>query len=138
MTYPERMFQRKEPIPPRPIESTEAVWVDTFEGVLEMLRDLKQATEIAVDLEHHDFRTYTGLVCLMQVSTRAKDWIVDTLQPWRQKLEILNEVFADPNIVKVCALYTVSSLGARIDLVTRYFTARTWTWFGYKGILAFT
>ncbi|OAQ79297.1 3'-5' exonuclease domain-containing protein [Purpureocillium lilacinum] len=101
MTYPDRMFKRAEPIPPQPAESTTATWVDTYEGVLDMLKALKKAKEIAVDLEHHDFRTYTGLVCLMQVSTREQDWIVDTLQPWRHKLEVLNEVFADPRIIKV-------------------------------------
>jgi hypothetical protein len=37
----------------------------------------------------------------MQISTRDQDWIVDTLKPWRHKLEVLNEVFADPSIVKV-------------------------------------
>ncbi len=37
----------------------------------------------------------------MQISTREKDWIVDTLKPWRRKLECLNEVFADPRIIKV-------------------------------------
>ncbi|KAG5941272.1 hypothetical protein E4U53_007444 [Claviceps sorghi] len=101
MTYPPRTFEKQEPIPPQDAESTQAIWVDTMEGVEAMLKDLKKAKEIAVDLEHHDFRTYTGLVCLMQVSTRDKDWIVDTLQPWRHKLEILNEVFADPSIIKV-------------------------------------
>ncbi|KND86793.1 Exosome complex exonuclease rrp6 [Tolypocladium ophioglossoides CBS 100239] len=101
MTYPDRLFQTAEPIPPQPADTTSATWVDTYEGVLDMLKDLKKAKEIAVDLEHHDFRTYTGLVCLMQISTREKDWIVDTLRPWRHKLEVLNEVFADPRIVKV-------------------------------------
>jgi exosome complex exonuclease RRP6 len=66
-----------------------------------MLEELKGATEIAIDTEHHDFRTYTGLLSLMQISTREKDWIVDTLQPWRRKLEVLNEVFTDPSIIKV-------------------------------------
>lgn len=66
-----------------------------------MLAELKTATEIAVDLEHHDARSFVGLVSLMQISTRNKDWIVDTLKPWRQKLQVLNEVFTDPNIVKV-------------------------------------
>jgi exosome complex exonuclease RRP6 len=41
------------------------------------------------------------MVSLMQISTRDKDWIVDTLKPWRRKLECLNEVFADPSILKV-------------------------------------
>lgn len=66
-----------------------------------MLAELKTATEIAVDLEHHDNRSYIGMVSLMQISTRDKDWIVDTLKPWRRKLECLNEVFADPNVLKV-------------------------------------
>ncbi|KAI0099683.1 ribonuclease H-like domain-containing protein [Nemania sp. FL0031] len=100
-TYPEAIFQTKEPIPYLPFESTTATFVDTFDGVLEMLDELKNATEIAIDTEHHDFRTYTGLLSLMQISTREKDWIVDTLQPWRHKLEVLNEVFADPSIIKV-------------------------------------
>jgi exosome complex exonuclease RRP6 len=101
MEYPDRVYQSATPIPYQPVDKTEATWVDTYEGVLEMLEELKKAKEIAVDLEHHDFRTYTGLVSLMQVSTREKDWIVDTLQPWRHKLEVLNEAFADPSIVKV-------------------------------------
>ncbi|GAP85128.1 putative exosome complex exonuclease Rrp [Rosellinia necatrix] len=101
LEYPEPLFQQKEPIPYLPFESTTATFVDTYDGVLAMLAELKGATEIAIDTEHHDFRTYSGLLSLMQISTREKDWIVDTLQPWRHKLEVLNEVFADPNIVKV-------------------------------------
>ncbi|KAH6606060.1 exosome complex exonuclease RRP6 [Trichoderma cornu-damae] len=101
MKYPDRVFRTMDPIPPRPAATTSATWVDTFEGVVGMLQELKEAKEIAVDLEHHDFRTYIGLVSLLQISTREKDWIVDTLKPWRHKLQVLNEVFADPNIVKV-------------------------------------
>ncbi|KOS17597.1 Exosome complex exonuclease rrp6 [Escovopsis weberi] len=101
MTYPERTYQPSEPIPSQPDDTTSAIWVDTYEGVLEMLEELKQAKEIAVDLEHHDFRTYNGLVSLMQISNRDKDWIVDTLRPWRHKLQVLNQVFADPSIIKV-------------------------------------
>lgn len=85
----------------QPVETTSATWVDTEDGVLKMLEELKGASEIAIDLEHHDSRTYTGLVSLMQISIRDKDWIVDTLKPWRHKLQVLNEVFADPKIVKV-------------------------------------
>jgi exosome complex exonuclease RRP6 len=101
MQYPERVFESHEPIKYLPMEKTEAIWVDTYEGVLEMLDELKKSTEIAIDLEHHDYRSYPGLLSLMQISTREKDWIVDTLVPWRHKLEVLNEVFADPKIVKV-------------------------------------
>uniref|UniRef100_A0A0D2XUU8 HRDC domain-containing protein n=1 Tax=Fusarium oxysporum (strain Fo5176) TaxID=660025 RepID=A0A0D2XUU8_FUSOF len=101
MSYPKRVFKESEPIMYQPVETTEATFVDTYEGVLEMLEELKGAKEIAIDLEHHDFRSYVGLVSLMQISTREKDWIVDTLQPWRHKLEVLNQVFTDPSVVKV-------------------------------------
>ena len=68
-----------------------------------MLSELKKAKEIAIDLEHHDTHSYVGLVSLMQISTRERDWIVDTLKPWREDLQVLNEVFADPKILKVRA-----------------------------------
>jgi exosome complex exonuclease RRP6 len=101
LKYPEAVYQKADPLPYLPVETTSAIFVDTPEGVLEMLEELKTATEIAIDLEHHDARSYVGLVSLMQISTRSKDWIVDTLKPWRQNLQVLNEVFADPKIVKV-------------------------------------
>ena len=68
---------------------------------MSMLQELRMAKEIAVDLEHHDEHSYIGIVSLMQISTRDKDWVVDTLKPWRRELQILNEVFADSKILKV-------------------------------------
>lgn len=99
--YPISVYQQAEPIPYQPFESTTAILVDTPELLAEMLEELKKAKEIAIDLEHHDMRTYVGIVSLMQISTRTQDWIVDTLKPWRRKLECLNEVFTDPSILKV-------------------------------------
>ena len=95
------MYTQHEPISARPFEGTTATYVDTLQGVHEMLAELKEAKEIAVDLEHHEVRSYIGIVSLMQISTRDRDWIVDTLKPWREELQVLNEVFADPEIVKV-------------------------------------
>lgn len=36
----------------------------------------------------------------MQISTRNADYIIDTLE-LRDKMEVLNEIFTDPAIVKV-------------------------------------
>ena len=99
--YPASTYLKSDPIPYLPLKSTEAKLVDTPEAVTAMLEELRAAKEIAVDLEHHDTHSYVGLVSLMQISTRDKDWIVDTLKPWREELQVLNEVFADPNILKV-------------------------------------
>ncbi|KAI9843087.1 MAG: exosome nuclease subunit [Sclerophora amabilis] len=101
LEYPPAVFEPAEPLPYQPFDSTTATWVDTPEGVLTMLGELKGAKEIAIDLEHHDTRSYVGIVSLMQISTREKDWIVDTLKPWREDLQVLNEVFADPRVLKV-------------------------------------
>lgn len=40
------------------------------------------------------------MTCILQISTRTEDFIVDTLK-LRDDLQILNEVFTDPKIVKV-------------------------------------
>ncbi|MCJ1437193.1 Exosome component 10 [Xylographa pallens] len=100
-TYPPSVYVKSDPLPYLPLESTTATFVDTVEGVEAMLADLRKAKEIAIDLEHHDTHSYIGLVSLMQISTREKDWVVDTLKPWREELQMLNEVFADPSILKV-------------------------------------
>ncbi|RAL10895.1 exosome nuclease subunit RRP6 [Aspergillus homomorphus CBS 101889] len=99
--FPDSTYAVAPPVDYQPWESTTATFVDTFEGVREMLEELKAAREIAIDLEHHDVHSYQGLVSLMQISTRDKDWVVDTLKPWREELQVLNEVFADPKILKV-------------------------------------
>lgn len=102
-----------------------------------MLTELEQAKEIAIDLEHHDQRSYIGIVSLMQISTREKDWIVDTLQPWRRKLERLNQVFADPRIIKVLhgaymdVVWLQRDLGLYlVGLFDTHFAARA---LGYPG-----
>ncbi|KAF2634222.1 hypothetical protein P280DRAFT_439320 [Massarina eburnea CBS 473.64] len=99
--YPASMYEQSDPQPYQPYQTTSATFVDTPEALAAMLAELKTAKEIAIDLEHHDNRSYIGIVSLMQISTRDKDWIIDTLKPWRRRLECLNEVFADPSIVKV-------------------------------------
>ena len=99
--FPGSVYRQAAPKAYIPPEASEPIWVDTEEGVDEMLEHLKLADEIAVDLEHNDRNSYIGLVSLMQISTRNQDWLVDTLVPWREKLQKLNQVFANPAILKV-------------------------------------
>ena len=99
--YPAAMRVKADPTPFLPYESSEATLVDTPELLFSMLDELRLAKDVAVDLEHHDEHSYVGLVSLMQISTRNKDWVIDTLKPWREKLQVLNEIFTDPKILKV-------------------------------------
>jgi len=66
----------------------------------EMMQCLLKATEIGVDLEHHSVRSFMGLTCLIQISTRTQDFIIDGLAMHRN-LESLNQVFTNPQIIKV-------------------------------------
>ncbi|XP_026463935.1 exosome component 10 isoform X2 [Ctenocephalides felis] len=97
---PEDQLTTVEPISPPPIEKTPLIYVDNEKSLNSMLRDLLNVKLFAVDLEHHSYRTFQGITCLMQISTRTCDYIVDTLI-LRDKLEILNEAFTKPDIVKI-------------------------------------
>ncbi|KAI8061041.1 ribonuclease H-like domain-containing protein [Gongronella butleri] len=97
---PKHLFESRDPVEPASFEGTEATWVDTQEGLMALLEHLDNAKEIAVDLEHHDYRSYQGFTCLMQLSTREKDFIIDALA-LRDKLWMLNTIFSDPDILKV-------------------------------------
>jgi hypothetical protein len=96
------MFKHAEPIPSIPLTPENLTQVSSKTDLLAMIDVLKTTKEIAVDLEHHSYRTYAGFLCLMQISTRERDYIVDLLIPdVRAELAALGEVFADPSIVKV-------------------------------------
>ena len=100
ITYPEHMFQHSPPIAPKSFEETPFSWVSTASEFTSMLNKLRNVEEIAVDLEHHSYRTWAGFLCLMQITTREEDFVVDALA-LREELQELNEVFTDPCIVKV-------------------------------------
>jgi exosome complex exonuclease RRP6 len=99
LSYPAHMFQSQTPIPFKPLEETPLTWVSTRAQLVALIDKLCESREIAIDLEYHSYRTYRGFVCLMQISTRDEDWIVDPLE-LRDDLEDLNEVFTNPSIVK--------------------------------------
>ena len=107
------MFRYAEPISPKTFEETPFTWIDTPNKLSDMLDKLREAQEIAIDLEHHSYRTFSGFVCLMQISTRNNDYVVDTLA-LREELEELNEVFTNPKIVKVRYHYISSSLRSHV------------------------
>lgn len=92
----------KEKIPQETTDINDAKYnfVDNSSKLQEMLSELRTVNEIAVDLEHHSYRTFLGITCLMQISTRANDYIIDTIA-LREELYALNEVFTNPKIVKV-------------------------------------
>ena len=86
----------------RPLDSVPCTWVDTEDKLKEVVSALEApgVLEIAIDLEAHNYRSFQGFVCLMQLSTRDEDWLVDTLA-LRAHMQLLSPVFTDPTKVKV-------------------------------------
>ncbi|KAK0154863.1 Exosome component 10 [Merluccius polli] len=100
LTTPERLLSKPEPQMYKPMADTKCSFIDTLEDLVVLNETLCKVSEFAVDLEHHSYRSFLGLTCLMQISTREQDYIIDTLE-LRSELYLLNEVFTDPDIVKV-------------------------------------
>ncbi|KAA0194296.1 Exosome component 10 [Fasciolopsis buskii] len=84
---------------PRPLDSAYE-FVDRLDQLQSLIKEMSIHRAIAVDLEHHNFRTYLGMTCLIQITTPSKDYVIDALA-LRDHLVQLNEVFTNPNIVKI-------------------------------------
>ncbi|CAO1634416.1 unnamed protein product [Parajaminaea phylloscopi] len=79
-------------------------WIDSAADLDELATHLSEdrVREIAIDLEAHAYRSYQGIACLMQLSTRWGDYILDLLSDTiRQGAEKLNTAFADPEKIKI-------------------------------------
>jgi len=80
------------------LEETPLTFVDTLQSLQSMVQHLGTAKEVAVDLEHHHYRSFQGFTCLMQLSTRQDDFIVDTLALRADLGAALTPIFADPKV----------------------------------------
>ena len=90
MQYNDDMIMPEMPAP---------IVVENEESFAHMWADLAAQPAIAVDTESNSLHAYQERVCLIQISTRAQDYLVDTLA--LDSLDLLGEVFANPAIQKV-------------------------------------
>ena len=81
-------------------KDTKLSFIDTKESFDEFINEISKYDEIAVDLEHHSKESYLGITCLIQISTRDSDYILDAIK-LRSYLNKLNIIFTNPNILKV-------------------------------------
>ncbi|KAI4823829.1 hypothetical protein KUCAC02_012386 [Chaenocephalus aceratus] len=99
-TLTESLLSKPQPLMYKPLDETKCSFIETLEDLVALNEKLCKLSEFAVDLEHHSYRSFLGLTCLMQISTRDEDFIIDTIE-LRGELYILNEAFTDPAIVKI-------------------------------------
>jgi ribonuclease D len=92
--------KERSPQVPVAIDQCDCEYVETETQFENLLKNLNDSCEIAVDLEHHSYRSYLGFTCLMQISTRKQDYIIDTIK-LRSSIKNLNEIFTNKNILKI-------------------------------------
>ncbi|CAH9102390.1 unnamed protein product [Cuscuta europaea] len=90
-----------EPAEPPPLEKTPFKYVEQLKDLKQLAAKLRGVDEFAVDLEHNQYRSFQGMTCLMQISTRSEDFVVDTLKLRVYVGLYLREVFKDPTKKKV-------------------------------------
>ena len=85
----------------KPERTTDLTYIDTKEKLDKFINLISSSyNEIAVDLEHHSKESYLGITCLIQISTRDSDYILDAIK-LRSVLNKLNVIFTNPDILKV-------------------------------------
>jgi len=88
---------------------TDPVWVDTPDGLNQLLSKLTAQKVIAVDTESDSLYSYFEKVCLLQFSTPQTDYLLD---PLNVDIAPLADLFANPAIEKIfhAAEYDILSL----------------------------
>ncbi len=85
----------------KPVKTTPLEFIDTKEQLEKFINLISNSyNEIAIDLEHHSKESYLGITCLIQISTRDTDYILDAIK-LRSHLNKLNVIFTNPKILKV-------------------------------------
>ena len=85
----------REYSPLQGVDETPLTYIDTLPALKELAGELASASEVAVDLEAHSYRSFQGFCCLMQLSTRRADYLVDVLALRSFIGPCLGPVFAD-------------------------------------------
>ena len=49
------------------LDPSSCIYIDQLSQLQRLLETLKNEKEVAVDLEHHSYRSFQGITCLMQV-----------------------------------------------------------------------
>ncbi|MFU8827558.1 MAG: ribonuclease D [Brevefilum sp.] len=81
------------------LKNIELVWVDQPQQLHQAAQELAEADILAVDTESNSLYAYQEQVCLIQFSTRDKDYLVDALV--LPDLSPLAEIFISDRILKV-------------------------------------
>lgn len=95
-----KQLEPSEPIKASTISDTPLELIEDKPSLEKAIAEMKNFSEIGIDLEAHSYRSFQGITCLIQISTTAKDYIIDPFPLWSD-LTLLNQITTDPKIVKI-------------------------------------
>ncbi|MCC5815233.1 MAG: HRDC domain-containing protein [Leptospira sp.] len=75
------------------------IMVDSPKNLELALFNLKNSPILSIDTESSGYFTYFARVCLIQITAKGKNYIIDPLKI--EKLDPLAEIFADPKVLKI-------------------------------------
>jgi len=101
MKYESWMLECEQAQAFRTFDETPFTYIDTLPELNRFAKKIQNDRVIAVDLENHSRYSYQGFLCLMQVSTRTEDYIIDVIALREHVGPALAHIFADPEVVKV-------------------------------------
>ncbi|NPV04355.1 MAG: ribonuclease D [Syntrophaceae bacterium] len=76
------------------------LWVDAKQKLSKVRDDIEGSPVIAIDTEYDSFRYFREKLCLLQIGTEQRIYLIDPLDT-AMDLSFLGGVFANPNQVKV-------------------------------------
>eukprot|EP01063_Lacrimia_lanifica_P006170 TRINITY_DN1370_c0_g1_i2.p1 TRINITY_DN1370_c0_g1~~TRINITY_DN1370_c0_g1_i2.p1 ORF type:complete len:1065 (+),score=397.55 TRINITY_DN1370_c0_g1_i2:61-3255(+) len=82
------------------VADSKFTYIDQPAQLQKLAKQLLTEQVIAIDLEHHSLHSFQGFTCLMQISTRTNDYVVDTIE-LRKHMPVLLTSFANRNVLKV-------------------------------------
>jgi len=84
---------------PKSLHHTDLVWIDQPEQLRQAVKELAAQDVLAVDTESNSLYAYREQVCLIQFSSRDKDYLIDALV--LPNLSPLEDIFRTNKILKV-------------------------------------
>lgn len=98
---PNLVSQSTECILFKPMTDNVDAVIDTEEELFEAAQRIHGVPAVAVDLENHSVRSFQGFTCLIQISTRHEDFVIDALALRASIPQALGPVLQDASILKV-------------------------------------
>lgn len=77
------------------------IWVNNKHLFLTMMKDVNENSEIAVDMENHQSHSFRDMSCVIQLSTRAKNYVIHVPSCYEFIVCDLKSVLESIEIVKI-------------------------------------